>query len=172
METIEHHTFDKSKWDKGPWTKEPDKIQFADPETGMPCLIVRNYSGALCGYVGVAEGHLAFEQSYEEPDVNVHGGLTFAGFCREGAEEHGICHVPGPGEPDRIWWLGFDCAHAGDYMPQTTASLRESGFFEKHPESVAFHKPPYERYRTVAYVKKQCAKLANQLEAMCEKNSK
>jgi hypothetical protein len=117
-------------------------------------------SGALCGYVGVAEGHPWFGVGYGdlpgEPDV--HGGLTFADFCQEGPEEAAICHVPGPGEPDRVWWLGFDCAHAWDLMPAMRAREREMGI-----PLAGFDLD--DTYRTVAYVKAECARLAAQAVA-------
>ena len=57
---MEHKTWttmDKASWGPGPWQDEPDKEQFADEVTGYACLIKRNPAGALCGYVGVPEGH-------------------------------------------------------------------------------------------------------------------
>ena len=32
-------------------------------------------------------------------------------------EKSGICHIPDQGEPDDVWWLGFDCLHGGDLAP-------------------------------------------------------
>jgi hypothetical protein len=107
MEAKEYRTVDKSEWGSGEWQDEPDKVQFADESTGMPCLIVRNHSGALCGYVGVTEGHPFFGKSYDssasvphicdeacdaENDyhshsssvggaLSAHGGITFSDFC-------------------------------------------------------------------------------------------
>jgi hypothetical protein len=46
---------DKRKWGPGPWMDEPDKIQYPDPETGLPCLAVRGPLGSWCGYVGKRE---------------------------------------------------------------------------------------------------------------------
>lgn len=66
METIEYRTMDKSKWRDGPWQNEPDKKQWQDADTKMPCLIVRNNVGALCGYVGVAKDHPLFGVSHDE----------------------------------------------------------------------------------------------------------
>ena len=63
---MEHKTWttmNKSTWGDGPWMAEPDKEQWPDETTGLPCLIKRNQFGALCGYVGVAEGHPWFGQS-------------------------------------------------------------------------------------------------------------
>lgn len=71
----------------GPWNNEPDKAQWVDDATGLDCLIVRNHGGALCGYVGVPEGHPAYGKDYDTVDVLVHGGLTFASLCAEGVEE-------------------------------------------------------------------------------------
>lgn len=57
METREYRTLDKAKWGTGPWQDEPDKRQWQDEVTKLPCLLVRGPHGALCGYVGVPKGH-------------------------------------------------------------------------------------------------------------------
>lgn len=48
-------TIDKSKWGKGPWQKEPDRMEWE--HKGLPCLIVRGPVGAWCGYVAVPPSH-------------------------------------------------------------------------------------------------------------------
>lgn len=58
------NTKDKSTWQPGPWTNEPDKAQWI--AHGLDCLIVRNQSGALCGYAGVPEKHPLFGVGYSE----------------------------------------------------------------------------------------------------------
>lgn len=134
----------------GPWDTEPDKVQWVDGETDLDCLAVRNHYGAWCGYVGVPQGHPAYGRDYSEVEVDVHGSLTFASACDESAAEgHGICHVPLPGRPGDVWWLGFDCGHYMDYQPGM--------------EMVDM--PPMKRgtYRTLAYVQAECASLAGQL---------
>ncbi|MCY4318339.1 MAG: hypothetical protein OXE76_03945 [Alphaproteobacteria bacterium] len=152
MERREYHTLDKSTWGEGPWMNEPDKIQWTDEATGLPCLILRaDHPGTLCGYVGVAEGHPYFRVD-DDSDVlidgiDVHGGLTFSGFCQASNDEaKGVCHAPGSGEPDRVWWLGFDCAHYLDKGP--------TGLFLGHCEG---------EYRDIPYVKAEVEKLAAQL---------
>ena len=157
METREYQFIDKSEWDRGPWDDEPDKIQWQDPATGLPCLARRNeVTGNWCGYVGVAEGHPYFERGYDKLDVTCHGGLTFSDHCRENNKEHGICHVPAPGEPDNVWWLGFDCCHAYDYSPGLAVTIKKAG------GSISTG----DVYRTLRYVKEQCAQLAQQLAAV------
>lgn len=65
MKVIEETLMDKSAWGPGPWQDEPDKRQWADEATGLPCLIVRGPIGALCGYVGVPPDHPAYGLSYD-----------------------------------------------------------------------------------------------------------
>lgn len=186
METKEYRGFvDKSEWPRGEWDDEPDKVQWRDDATGLPCLIVRGPHGAFCGYVGVSDRHPWHGKGYgscvapsctdrteergwcdhtPESMLKTHGGITFASGCHHGTREGwektvaalpkweaesrqfprgdaarrlkinlpfkdnfdgwmerqqavGICHIPAPGEPDNVWWFGFDCAHSGDLAP-------------------------------------------------------
>lgn len=163
MQTIEYKTIDKSEWANGEWQNEPDKKQWLDEATGLPCLIVRGPSGALCGYVGVNEGHPYFDVGYNQCAENcgrewcdhtpsalleAHGGITFAGFCQKTSDESvGICHKVTDGENDRVHWFGFDCAHSGDICPK----YDRDGF-------------GYGTYRDFDYVQSQVDDLARQLK--------
>lgn len=170
-------TIDKTGWGPGPWQDEPDKIHWIDPETDLDCLMVRvPHSGHWCGYVAVADGHPAFGKDYDDvrvgpcPDDNhwshepscyieVHGGLTFAGPCSKSDDPAtGICHVPGPGRPDHVWWLGFDCAHLNDLSP-ARASRERSRDWPTLGNDI---------YRDRAYVEAEVRDLARQLRAMAE----
>jgi hypothetical protein len=150
---------DKTAWGPGPWVDEPDKIQWVDPVTDLDCLMVRHERyGHWCGYVGVPPGHPAHGKGYSSVEVEVHGGLTFADRCDETAPEgHGICHVPGPGRPADVWWLGFDCGHAWDHQPGLAARLRSIDL----PDAGL----PRGVYRDRAWVASECAHLAVQLRA-------
>jgi hypothetical protein len=154
MEHRTWHTVDKSTWGPGPWQDEPDKEQWQDAATGLACLIKRNTFGALCGYVGVPEGHPWHGKGYGDVPAEAHGGLTYADSCQEGPEGHTICHVPAPGEPEPLWWLGFDCHHAWDIGPAMEARERERGWPSIHGLDTS--------YKTIAYVKAECARLAEQ----------
>lgn len=132
---------------KGEWCNEPDKIQWTDENTGLPCLIVRNDFGALCGYVGVNSKHPYYMRYYSEIySVHVHGGLTFSSKCAADESEHSICHIVEDGDDDNVWWLGFDCAHSGDYAPLSI-----------------FKRNTPDKYKNIEYVKNECKKLASQL---------
>ncbi len=154
MRTIEYRTVNKSDWPRGEWDDEPDKMQWPDEATGLPCLIVRSGIGAWCGYVGISEGHPLYGKDCNDDDdylqLLVHGGVTFSARCQpQDDNSHGVCHVPDPGEPDHVWWIGFDCAHAYDLSPGN-------------------HRFPHlrlreEEYRNVAFARAQCAELARQL---------
>lgn len=218
MERIEYRdVIDKAEWARGEWSGEPDKIQWMDEGTGLPCLIVRGPVGALCGYVGVPEGHPFHGLGYSScrhgacPDkrdycdhtpesiLRAHGGVTFAGGCSdtrrerweewrrgrkaweaeartypkgdaarrlkewagcfdnyeawaERAHRRFICHIPGAGEPDHVWWFGFDCAHCDDHCPSMDRAV-DRGV-----------------YRNIAYVEAECRELAKQLKSLAAAN--
>src|SRR6187399_997358 len=114
----------KSEWGPGPWQGEPDRIEWRHA-SGLPCLIVRNHMGSLCGYVGVPPEHPFYRQHYDSPvteNIHAHGGLTYSDLC-QGL----ICHKPEPGEERDIWWFGFDCGHYQDVSPGLNATLAAIG---------------------------------------------
>lgn len=150
---------DKSRWQRGPWDDEPDRLEWKTA-AGLPGLMVRHPRlGHWCGYVAVPPGHPCHgrsegtdyekdangDEDYLKPlpnpvnELNAHGGITYAAAC----DGH-VCHVPEPGEPDDVWWLGFDCAHSGDHSPYGTPFAHDT-------------------YRDVAYVRGEVEDLAAQL---------
>lgn len=159
MEPVESKHVDKSDWERGPWMDEPDRVEWRSKGTPvLPCLIVRGPSGALCGYVGVPEGHPYHGKEGIEAyrlDLDCHGGVTYGAPCADGGH---ICHVPQPGEADTVWWIGFDCAHSGDLSPAYEKLHRERGL------SVA----GYESYKPIGYVRREVEALAAQLQRVAK----
>jgi hypothetical protein len=149
METAEFAR-PKTEWGDGPWQQEPDRVEFE--HAGLPCLALRNRYGAWCGYAAVPPDHPLHSRSYKELDFDVHGGFTYSDLC---CGE--ICHIPKPGEPDNVWWFGFDCAHAMDVTPAMDAQLRAVGLDPLRRE--------YDVYRDLSYVQNQIRSLADQLAA-------
>lgn len=161
---------------EGPWSSEPDKVQWVDEATGLDCLIFRNRVGALCGYVGVPQSHpwhgvgysvcvekCAEDWCYDHSPagrVEVHGGLTYADACMEGAGDDAICHVPFDGRPANVWWFGFDTAHAGDLSPYDAKRAEDEQ--NRYPWAI----DATDRYRDVGYVKRECGSLAEQLASV------
>jgi len=162
MECYANPALNRATWGRGPWDREPDKLSWTDEATELPCLIVRRELGALCGYVAVGPDHPLHGRDYDDPDVSVHGGLTYSAGCREDEPiERAVCHVPEPGQPADVWWFGFDMAHAYDAVPAMGALYRELGV--GYPSWISC---PDTTYKTVEYVMHQCAQLAQQLHAM------
>lgn len=156
---------DKSTWGDGPWQNEPDKIHWIDEATDLDCLMVRNHWGAWCGYVGVPPGHALHEKTWGDcaiDHLSVHGGITYGDFCADGDQIDGVCHVPQPGRPHNVWWLGFDCAHHRDLMPGGPQSVITRGVF-RSPDSF---------YRDVKYVVSEVESLAKQITVMWEEIGK
>jgi hypothetical protein len=150
---------DKSAWGDGPWQTEPDRVEWE--HAGLPCLALRSEMGGnWCGYAAVLPGHPLHGTFDDDLDVHVHGGLTYANRC----DGERICHVPKPGEPDDVWWFGFDCGHAWDIMPAMDARTRAYG---QRPIHELFPEGPGEllrtMYRTLDYVQAETNRLAEQL---------
>lgn len=125
------------------WMDEPDREEFE--HAGYRCLILRHPElKILCGYVGVPTRHPCSGKHYDHIPyedllvVEVHGGLTFAG---EGDDKF---------RPAGYWWLGFDCGHFRDLVPQIVE---------------IFNRPPndFEIYKNFQYVRQETKSLAEQL---------
>ena len=138
---------DKTKFGPGPWQDEPDRVEFE--HAGLPCLMKRNRLGVWCGYAAVPPGHPLHGRNMSIPRVRIHGGLSWANACYDE-----ICHVPKPGEPDDVWWFGFDCGHYDDLSPGLQAEFPDlrSSFGGG-------------TYRDQAYVTAETRSLAEQLAA-------
>jgi len=152
QETHSECKVDRTGWPSGPWDSEPDRLDFI--HAGFSCLLLRSHVGAWCGYVGVPETHPAFGKDYDDVEVEVHGGLTYMGLCRES-----ICHVPIPGMPEKVWWLGFDMIHSHDYAP---GLFRNSQLFEMFGDSGS----PKGIYHNINDAQAEVCKLAEQLRKL------
>jgi hypothetical protein len=153
----------RETWGKGEWENEPDRIEWRSPGSALPRMMVRNRFGAWCGYVGLPPGHPLHgrtawgmggtdEQKDERLDgISVHWGVTYTNEC-----SGEICHVPQPGEPEHVWWIGFDTAHAGDLSPGLAATVRRVC----GPSRYGRH----DVYRDAGYVIRETEGLARQLE--------
>lgn len=146
---------DKAAWGPGPWVDEPDKAQWTDPTTGLPCLAVRSLRGDWCGYVGVNPGHPYHGRAPWDLPLVAHGGLNYGAPCQQNGR---VCHEPEPGEPENVWWFGFDCGHSHmDYVPAVVMEMRR--VMGSHMPSL-FEET---EYRTLEYVQTICLVLACQL---------
>lgn len=143
----------RERWGRGPWLTEGDRAEWQDAATGLTCLLRRAHHGAWCGYVGVPREHAWWGRGRGNLPVlpMIHGGgLNYGGEC-DGNPETGICHVPGPGEPDDLWWFGFSCDATADFVPLycRVGDILPNGRLLT--------------YRTIAYARAECETLAAQL---------
>jgi hypothetical protein len=114
---------------------------------GLKCAVVLGREdGHRCGYVRVPPGHKFHGKDYDDVNVEVHGGLTFAKI-------EPCAHEDGTG-----WWFGFDCAHSGDacYKPGSAPALRYAG------------NCAYEHYWEMGEVAAETENLAKQLATHAE----
>lgn len=83
------------------WDSEPNEVRYE--QDGFRCLISRHPSlGSLNGYVQIPLSNSLWGKPYDEiDDIPVHGGITFSGKFNNTDD----------------WWIGFDCAHVGDFCP-------------------------------------------------------
>lgn len=76
------------------------------------CRIIKHPSlGYLCGHLRLPTGHPWHGKNFTTISSDVHGGLTYSSD-----------RMPHE-EADGGWWIGFHCAHAGDFVP----GLRKGG---------------------------------------------
>lgn len=155
---------DRSPWPSGPWDTEPDLAEWRDQATGLPCMLQRSdFSGGLCGYVGVWPEHPFFGLDMSEIDhsLSVHGGITFAG--------PGVVHEDGV--PLFCWVLGFDCAHAFDDTPWSIKML--GAYFGDRGVAVNMItrtlRKTQTRYWTIDMVMDEVDRLARQLHELLQR---
>lgn len=149
-----------SLFGEGPWVDEPDRKEWR--AHGLPCLMLRApLFGHWCGYAGVPPEHPLHGRAWRSVRLRLHAhrGLNFAGPC-----DDRVCHEPRPGEPEAIWWLGFDCMHADDFVPVMSSPWARAlgGYhgFDERDRSL------YGTYRDAAYVEAEVQLLAIQLAEM------
>lgn len=158
---------DKSTWGPGLWQHEPDRVFWL--QDGLACVIQRTHLGALCGYVGVPPGHACHgmsDSSNNWPFVNPHGGVTWTGEP-PGDVVAFLCDLAVNGQPLDIaswWFIGFDCAHAGDISPAMVALTRNRQRETDDEIQMALAKSwPSDTYKDVDYVLDEVNRLREQI---------
>lgn len=150
--------------DDKPWLREPNSKWFES--SGLMCVLNRNRAYKHWGgYVLVPRAHpwhgLRLDAVVEDrlhgdgmrltlaAAMPTHCGLTFADSFSS------LRGALDPGLPDEVagldaWAFGFDCMHAGDFVPGMAERLEAYGLVGG-------------TYRTIDYVTGECARLAARL---------
>jgi hypothetical protein len=164
-ELIQEHFYtseDKIKWfGYGEWVEEPDKISFTYKAYDCvvlrtclrePCEIEAIFGGHLNGYVKIPENNSNYAKEYYDIHVDCHYGLTFSAFDEEGD-----------------FWIGFDCAHSGDYVPsielfkKRNQEMIESRKHMPIPDGYKHHWLFHPTYKNVQYCTNECKNIVDQL---------
>lgn len=143
----------------GEWIEEPDfvAIEYFGYEATVRRVLVKEpwsteecyFGGHLCGYVRIPENHPYFIQEHEDMDISAHCGLTY-------------------GEKHEQYWIGFDCAHAGDLIPSSefvNKKRRASGEPEPFPIPKGFEDFSlfHSVYRNMKFCIEECMHIIDQL---------
>ena len=72
---------DRLGWPSGEWDNEPDRVTWLHEATGARCTMRRGPLGSWCGYVGLNGNHPLAGKDYDDIDVYVHRGLSYAAYC-------------------------------------------------------------------------------------------
>lgn len=115
LNDFSHNSDDIHKRLKERWETEPDFVSLVRGNYHL--VIWRNLDlGQLNGYVGIKRSHPFFGKDMHSDlvsDLRVHWGVTFAGKAiHEGFKK-------------KLWYIGFDTAHAFDYVPGLEIIRRE-----------------------------------------------
>jgi hypothetical protein len=143
----------------GEWLKEPDKVDFTYRD--YECIVLRTcmkepyaekfhmFGGFLCGCVKIPNNHVFYCKPYDDISVDCHYGLTF-----------------GKKDSQENYWIGFDCAHSGDYTPSTEKLKKEDDYLSrlfpipKEFKEYALFNPIY---RNIDYCINECKSIVDQL---------
>lgn len=149
---------EKIKWlGYGEWVEEADSVifEYLGYEARVERILVREpyakeeayFGGHLCGYVRISEDHPFFKS--KDVDIDAHGDITF----NEAHEEH---------------WVGFDCAHSGDFVPSMEFFKKKrqaAGEFESFPIPEEYKNHPLFNpvYRNMQFCISECMHIIEQL---------
>lgn len=103
--------------------KEPSFLDFT--YKGYACRIIRSLSlMSLLGYVAIEKNHVFYNVGYDDINIDVHGGLTYASNKQPPTvvkdtmtNKLDYITMPHHNKPKNAWWVGFDCSHYGDIIP-------------------------------------------------------
>lgn len=133
----------------GEWLDEEDYLEFI--YNGITCRVIRGFfHGGLCGYCIVPQGHKYFGVGYNDIPYDVHGGLTYSEF---------------DDEEQKIYVIGFDCAHSMDISPALEVlNEKRRQISNLFPER--FHKNTIfsPTYKNMEFVKNEVQALADQIK--------
>ena len=124
---------------------------------GYKCCVLFMPIGHRCGYVLVPHWHSQYGKNYRDIPIKCHGGLTYSSHFLMGQE------FPS-------WWIGFDCAHAGD-IADKESQIKYYGENEQNPffSMLTFMLEGYDEFgtiKTLDFCEQECRNIVDQLIEM------
>lgn len=125
---------------------------------GYTCCVVFYPLGHRCGYVLVPHTHLLYEKDYEECCISCHGGLSYS--------SHELCGTTYSG-----WWIGFDCAHAGDLLDLKTRNkyygeIEQDSFLDTMQWLTGVNSEEFGTVKNLDFCMQECRNIVDQLVEM------
>lgn len=171
---IETHLYSSDEklswWGYGEWLEEPDNVTFI--HEGIECIVIRivakeicghMFGGHLCGYIKIPDDHHFYSKNFMDfdngHDLDVHGGITYSEI-----DNKNHSYLPNEGH-----WIGFDCAHSGDYIPSMEYLRKTDPIFKQFNEgSPIFKKYKHlaifnPSYKNIAFCIDECKSMAEQI---------
>lgn len=125
------------------YEQEKDILLIIMKYRGWDCVILRHaYLHHLNGYINIPQSHSLYKTCPSDfpndLECLAHGGFT---FVNDNLHVGVDCIKTG-------WWIGFDCAHGGDYFPKPLHNPMDSiyEFYKRSPE--------YPSYKNIEFVRK------------------
>ena len=122
-------------------------------------VVIFQPMGYRCGYVLVPHYHDVYEKRYEDINVQCHGGLTYSSHILMGTQ------YPS-------WWIGFDCAYAGDIVDRDSLIHyygEEQNSYNHMMNYVANDNTQFGTVKTLDFCITECKNIIDQLENYVEK---
>jgi hypothetical protein len=123
---------------------------------GFRCVVVGIYMGHRCGYIAIPKGNELYGKDYDEINIDIHGGLTYAEYSENDY----------PVKTDEnLYWIGFDCAHCGD--AKDLDLIKSFGEDNKDIQMILDMEARYPirgKVRTVEYVEEQLIDAVKQIK--------
>lgn len=143
----------KTVLDKRPWEGEPNYIRFKTTH-GYWAEVKRHPTlYHLCGYLHIPKDHPIYDWDNEKIEhvLSAYGGITYTK------------------KTEGKLTLGFDCAHADDFVPGVFASLLALRMKNQDRTDSLYDTMKPEDYKTVQFVKEKLEALSVQVETELER---
>lgn len=135
-------------------------------EAGLPAVAKLTPWGTFNGYIAVPEGHPLYgvdttdtwgwgNELADRVNCAAHGSTTYADL--------GLNNISGTGATANTataWWLGFDCAHHGDFSPVTDLHLSDPR--DEYPDITV--EEVFGTWRSLDYVIDCCEAMAREAQ--------